>query len=404
MKYLKLNKQIKLFIIVIFLFGLTSSAFNGFLGIYVKEIGYDEVVVGGLLSLRRFSVAGSAIIMALVASRFGRRNAIAFGLTLIAISTILMVSTKNIYFMQFMCVLSGISQSTLLTFEAPFLYSKTTEETRMHAFSASFSAKNAAFMVGSLATGLLADMIGTNFVESYLGVRYALYVISTMSLLALIPLFMIKGEKSNNLQKIYFREIKKVYSPKLLKMLVYTVIIGFGAGMIVPFFGVYLKYMLDLSDSGVGIILAIAQFGTVLGGLLVPAISKKLGRYNTVTMVQMGSIPFLILIGVPMNVVMVSVAFFFRSSLMNMANPVLQNLYMELADDTYRPLISSLRSTTNNLARALGILLGGFMMKSISYSSPYIVTVLCYFVGTMLFRHIFKKEEAEEKLMKKVIS
>lgn len=124
MKYLKLNKDIKLFIAVIFLFGLTSSAFNGFLGIYVKELGYDEAVVGSLLSLRRFSVAGTAIIIALLASRFGRRNAIAFGLTLIGTSAMIMVSTKNIFWMQAMCVLSGIGQSTLMTFEAPFLFSK----------------------------------------------------------------------------------------------------------------------------------------------------------------------------------------------------------------------------------------------------------------------------------------
>ena len=399
MNYLRLNKQVKLFITVIFLFGLTSSAFNGFLGIYVKEIGYNETIVGSLLSLRRFSVAGSAIAMALFASRFGRRNAIAFGLMIIGISAVLMVSTKNLLFMQAMCILSGIGQSTLMTFEAPFLYAKTSDSTRMHAFSASFAAKNAAFMVGSLITGMLADFFGTYFATNYIGVRYALYVVSAMSLVALIPLFMIKGEKSHNETKVHFREIKKIYSPKLVKMLLFTGVIGFGAGMIVPFFGVYLKYALELNDSGVGVILAIAQFGTVIGGLTVPYLAKRFGRLNTVTLVQMGSIPFLVLIGLPQNVILVSVAFFFRSSLMNMANPILQNFYMELVDDVYRPLISSLRSTMNNLARALGILLGGFMMANISYNSPYIITILCYFVGTLLFRHMFKADRKKAEII-----
>lgn len=395
MNYLKLNKQIKLFITVIFLFGLTSSAFNGFLGIYVKEIGFDETVVGTLLSLRRFAVAGSAIMMALLASRFGRRNAIAFGLWTIGLSAILMVSTKNLFVMQILCVISGIGQSTLMTFEAPFLFSKTNEDTRMHAFSASFAARNLAFMTGSLLTGLLADVIGTHFAESYIGVRYALYVVSAMSLLALIPLYLIKGEKGHLEKKIDFHDIKAIYSPKLVKLLMLTLIIGFGAGVVVPFFGVYLKYMLTLNDSGVGVILSIAQLGTVIGGLSVPYLVKKIGRIKTITTVQMASIPFLVLIGAPLNIVLVAVAFFFRSSLMNMANPILQNLYMELADDKYRPLISSLRSTTNNLARAFGILLGGFMMKNISYNSPYAVTICCYIIGTLLFRHIYKVKKKE---------
>lgn len=393
-----MNKSIKLFFAVIFLFGLTSSAFNGFLGIYVKEIGFDEAIVGSLLSLRRFSVAASAIIMAVIAGRFGRRNAIAFGLTVIGLSAFGIVSTTNLYFMQLMSITFGIGQSTLMTFEAPFLYSKTDDKTRMHAFSGSFAARNAAFMVGSLATGFIAEIITSKLGSSILGVRYSLYFVSVMSFVALVPLMMIKGEKHKGEQKVNFHDLKKIYSRRLLLTLIYTGIIGFGAGMVVPFFGVYLKYQLDLNDSGVGLILSIAQFGTVIGGLTVPYLSSKLGRVNTVTLVQMGSIPFLILIGVPFNIVLVAVAFFFRSSLMNMANPIIQNLYMEIVDDAYRPLVSSLRSTVNNLARALGILLAGFMMQEISYNAPYVITIGCYIVGTVLFRIVFKKERLEEQV------
>lgn len=133
-----MGRNISLFIVVIFLSGLTSSAFNGFLGIYVKEIGYNETVVGGLLSLRRLSVGFSAIFMALVASRFGRKNALAFGLIVIGLSAIGIVSTKNIFIMQFLSVAFGIGQTTLMTFQSPFLYSESTDASRVYAFSASF--------------------------------------------------------------------------------------------------------------------------------------------------------------------------------------------------------------------------------------------------------------------------
>lgn len=356
------------------------------------------------MSLRRFAVAGSAIIMALIAGRFGRRNAIAFGLMTIGISSIGIVSTDQILIMQIMSVTFGIGQSTLMAFESPFLFSKTTDDNRMHAFSGSFAAKNAAFMIGSLTTGALAEYMTLSFSSSIIGIRYALYLISVMSFIALIPLMLIPGESQKSHQKVNFKDIRKVYSNKLLYTLIYTAIIGFGAGMVVPFFGVYLKYQLSLNDSGVGIILAIAQLGTVIGGLMVPVLTERFGRTNTVTLVQMLSIPFLILIGVPLNIVLVSIAFFFRSSLMNMANPIIQNLYMEIVDDKYRPLVSSMRSTVNNLARALGILLGGFMMAHISYSSPYAVTILCYIVGTSIFRKIFKENKIQEPLHAKSTS
>ncbi len=355
-------------------------------------------MVGGLLSLRRLAVACSAIVVAIMAGRFGRRNAIGAGLILIGISSIAIVSTKNLQFMQVMSIVFGIGQSTLMTFEGPFVYSKTNSENRVHAFSATFAARNTAFMLGSLGTGILAQYLTSKLSVSYLGIRYALMIISTMSFLAIIPLMMIKQEGKGEKIALNFRDLKKVYSKKLILLLIYTIIVGFGAGLIVPFFGVYLKYALEISDSLVGSILAIAQFGTVIGGLSVPLLAKRFGRVNTVTIVQMGSIPFLILIGVPMNLVLVAVAFFFRSSLMNMAHPLLQTLYMEIADDEYRPLISSLKSTVNNLGRAGGIIVGGFMMTNISYASPYLVTICCYIVGTILFRIVFKSENKKELL------
>jgi len=387
---------VSLFIIVVFLFGLTSSAFNGFLGIYIKEIGYSETVVGGLLSLRRLSVACSAIVMAMLAGRFGRKNALAFGLVLMGIGAFGIISFKSLLVMQCMSIIFGIGQSTLMTFEAPFLYSKSTEETRVHAFSASFSARNAAFMIGSFGTGLIADVLTTYVKVDYLGIRYALYIVSTMTFVALIPLMMIEKEEQSEKVQINIKDIQTLLNKKLVTFLMYTAFIGFGAGMVVPFFGVYLRYSLSIADSTVGLILAIAQMGTVVGGLIVPLLAKRFGKVDTITIVQMGSIPFLILIGVPMNIVLVTIAFFFRSSLMNMAQPLIQNVYMEIVDEKQRPLVSSLRSTVSNLARAGGIMLGGYMMANISYGSPYAVTILCYILGTVVFRKFFTRSDKKE--------
>lgn len=328
--------------------------------------------------------------MAILASRFGRKNALGFGLIVIGLSAIGIVSTTNIFIMQILSVAFGIGQTTLMTFQSPFLYSESTDESRVYAFSASFSTRNAAFMTGSLLTGILADFITTRVAEPYLGIRYALISISLMSFVALIPLVLIKDNKHQEGKHINFREIKNVYSRKLLIILIYTCFIGFGAGMVVPFFGVYLKYQLDITDSIVGTILAIAQMGTVIGGLTVPFIAKKIGKVNTITLVQMGSIPFLILIGAPTSLVMVAIAFFFRSSLMNMAHPLIQNLYMDVTEDKYRPLVSSLRSTVSNISRAGGIMLGGYMMANVGYGSPYVVTIICYIIGTIIFRSAYK--------------
>lgn len=392
-----MGKNVSLFILVVFLFALTSSAFNGFLGIYIKDVGFDESVVGKLLSLRRLAVGISAIIMAILGGRFGRKKALFFGVILMIIGSYGIVSTKNLNLMRLMSVVFGIGQSTIMTFESPFMFANTTKEIRVHAFSAGFAARNAAFMMGSLITGFLADVFTSMFKVEYLGVRYALYVLSAMTVIALLPLSMVKDDSHNRGAALKFGNILGVLNQKLIVCLIYTLFVGFGAGMVVPFFGVYLKYSLDLLDGTVGTILAIAQLGTVFGGLMVPLIAKKFGKTNTIVGVQLASIPFLVMIGLPKNIILVTIAFFFRSSLMNMAQPLIQNLYMDIVDDQHRPLVSALRSTVNNIARAGGILLGGYMMQNISYGSPYVITIICYIIGMLLFRWNFRKTVDEEK-------
>ncbi len=396
MKYLQLNKNIKLFLLVIFLFGLTSSAFNGFLGIYVKEIGYDEAVVGSLLSWRRLSVAFSAILMAILASRLGRKQALQLGLILMGVGGIGIVLTENMTIMYLMAVVYGVGQSTLMTFEAPLLYENTVESERVYAFSASFAARNAAFMTGSLGTGLLADFLTNVIPPEAMGVRYALVLISTMTFVAMIPLLMMHLHEKEKPKPLSMADIPQVLNRKVVWVFIYTAIIGFGAGMIVPFFGVFLKYQLSVADTVVGVILAISQLGTVLGGLSVPLLSKKFGKAKTVILVQMLSIPFLMLIGINKSIILVTIAFFFRSSLMNMAHPLIQNLYMELVPAQNRALVNAMRSSANNLSRAGGIFIGGLMMKSISYSAPYAVTIVCYLLGSSLFFFLFaaKKKHA----------
>ena len=160
--------------------------------------------------------------------------------------------------------------------------------------------------------------------------------------------------------------------------------------MIVPFFSMYLKFTLETSDGVVGTIMAISQVGTVIGGLIVPPLAKKIGRVNTVLACQLLSIPFLISISFPQGIIIITISFFFRSSLMNMAGPVIGSLAMDIVDDETRTYMSSMVSLINNLFRSIGIYIGGYLMFAYNYNTPYYWTILCYLIGTVILYNVFK--------------
>ncbi|QVK20988.1 MFS transporter [Mycoplasmatota bacterium] len=247
-------------------------------------------------------------------------------------------------------------------------------------------------------TGFLAEYFSVHISSDAISIRYALIVISTISLIAVIPLSRLKPKPIVITKKLSLRELKDYFTKVNIMFLAYTSFIGLGAGLVVPFFGVYLKYMLETTESIVGLILSFAQLGTVIGGLSVPIISKHIGKYKTIVATQLLSIPLLIAIGFPQGLIIVSIAFFLRSSLMNMSQPLIRNISMQMVDDQQRSLMSAMRAMVNNLARALGIFLGGSLMSMYTYNTPYIFTILFYIIGTCIFFIIFKKEITEKHI------
>ena len=198
----------------------------------------------------------------------------------------------------------------------------------------------------------------------------------------------IKNKKS----KDFFKGFKEVMSGQALKFVIYNTIIGFGAGLVIPFFSVYLKFSLNIDNEKVGIIMGLSQLGLVIGGLLVPYISKVLGRENTVVICQLLSIPFLISIAFPQSIFILGVSFLLRSTLMNLNQPLIQNISLETVDYENRALMSSVVSMSSNVTRAISMIIAGYLMENISYNFPYYLTVVLYLVGTAVFYKNFKVE------------
>lgn len=333
-----------------------------------------------------------AFVITVIAGKIGHKRTLMLGLFVVGFSSMAIVMTENISLMRLISVVFGFGQAAMLTVESPFIYNQADQEERVHAFSLTFAVRNAAFMSGSLLTGVIAEQFAITYGEGAVSIRYALILISAMSLLAIIPLMRLKPRPSNAVKKLNFHEFKGFFTPYNILFLTYTGLIGLGAGLVVPFFGVYLKYMLDTSESVVGLILSFAQFGTVVGGLSVPMLSKRFGDYKTIVITQLLSIPLLIAIGLPQGVIIVAVAFFLRSSLMNMGQPLIRNISMHVVDEHHRPLMSAMRAMMNNLSRAAGIFMGGHIMANFNYNTPYMFTIALYLLGTMIFYALFKNE------------
>lgn len=393
-KLKNINKNIYLFFAINLLASFAMGIFNMFVGIYLKEVGYEENIVGMILSLNVFAMAIASIPSAYLIEKIGRRKSFKLGFISIAIGSVFLVLFKNIFLIGLMAIINGFGMSVKNTAEGMYITENTKEEERVSIFSINFIVSNIGMMSASFIGGILSTNMSKYF-TSQQSITYIFIISAILSLLAFIPIYFMKEPK--NLESRNFKECLQGYNhvisdKKVLSFMMYYLIIGIGAGMVVPFFSVYLKYSMNISDSIVGSILSISQFGCILGGSLIPFMSNKFGKSNSVIICQLISIPFLLSIAFPQGIILIVISFFMRNGLMNMATPLTQNLSMELVDKKDRTNLSSLISLCSNISRAIGISIGGFMMEKISYNSPYYLTVILYIIGVVIFASLYKNE------------
>ncbi|MCA0386357.1 MAG: MFS transporter [Firmicutes bacterium] len=401
-----ISRNVKLYLGIIFFVTIVSSAYNVLFGIYLKNVGFTEAFVGQILSINTMGIAFGAIPMAIFAERLNRKKTIIFGMLLMVISNLIVLNVQVPMVMQIFAFIFGIGNSTLMILQAPIIYDNTPDQHRITAFSMAFVLQNVAFVLGSLVLGHLSGWI-THYVGPVSANRWVLNAATSLIFIGVLIAMRFTGDemtakKHEHTIKETLEGILAGYRRMLVgKPLFYLMqvsLIGLGAGMIVPFFSMYLKYTLQTTDGIVGNIMAISQVGTVIGGLVVPPLAKKLGRVRTVIICQLLSIPFLISILFPQGIIIITISFFFRSSLMNMAGPIIGNLAMEIVDDETRTYMSSMVSLVSHLFRAVGIYIGGYLMFKYDYNTPYYFTIVCYLIGTYILYNVFKNINKKEHL------
>jgi len=191
------------------------------------------------------------------------------------------------------------------------------------------------------------------------------------------------------------------YSKLLLKsvlvkdVFIYNTLIGFGAGLVIPFFNIFLTQRLKAPTYMVGIVLSTSQVGMAIAGLLAPFLIFKLGKVKSVVVSQLVSIPFLLMIALPQSLGIVILSFLLRSAFMNMSNPISSCFTMEITPIEQRASVASLVGMAQNMSRAASAILGGWLMEKTNYSVPYFITAILYLLASIFYWKVFTPREQE---------
>ena len=419
LKIFGFQRNANLYLASVSMSSLAQGAYGVIQGLYILAMGFDESVLGTILSARMLAGAVGAIPAGMLSDRIGRKPVLVAAGLLTTVGYLGMAVSSSAGLMILFSCIVGIAQVCQSTSGAPLLAESSTAEDRARLFGVNFSLSMGVNMLGSLLGGILPRQLAS--MGSIGAFKVSLAVFSVVTFIGVLPAIKLveargnhdevsvssggsqseEGARSERKQRNWRGElagevrelINTARERDVQNLLVYNVFIGFGAGLVIPFFNVFLSNKLQVDTAVVGLILSLSQGATALAGLMSPVLARRYGKVATVVGTQMASIPFLLMIALPPSIYVVGTALFMRSALMNMSNPIASNFSMEIIDLSKRGKMSSLMRISDSAARAFSAAAAGYIMSRWSYEAPYFVTSAFYLLASIVYWRAFRGRE-----------
>ncbi|TSB48246.1 MFS transporter [Alkalicoccobacillus porphyridii] len=407
------NKNIRLFLIASVLLNVGMGIFMVIYNYYIRELGYSDDVNGRVIAMQATATAIALLPVGLLSDRLGKKRLIVIGSLLVTASLLF----RSIGVAEDLLIVGAFITGFFMAFvqvtAIPLLAENSKESERVHLFSLNAAFMMAANVIGNLFGGLSTDALHAWFGISMLSsVRITLLLGVLIVCFGLLPLFKIKEERK--LQHILTRRLagfkqmkEKAESLKLIVLFaIASLLIGFGSGLVIPYLNLYFTDRFDISYSLVGFILALGQGMTAVALLIGPSVVKRFGEVKAVVLLQLGSLPFLLLSAYTEILWLAVIGFLFRQALMNAGNPIHSALMMRLVDPSMRGLANSLGQMVFQLGWAvMGPVSMGIVLAYGSYTGYAIVfsiTAGLYLIGSIYFYFVFSRRQKNVPVQKTV--
>jgi MFS family permease len=396
----KFSRNARLYLLNVVIIGAAMGIFRLLFNFYVLSLGYNEALVGSLITISSLTALLAALPMGYLADLIGRKNSLLLSGALMSVSIMAIVIWPSEQMLYAMNVVSGLGQSLAAVTMAPFLMENSGEEERTYLFSFSSGLQMAMASMGAWIGGYLPTWIGsTRGVPAISSQAYAgaLMVVSLIVLVGLIPLALLRTPRQGSAERSMFAPVTYASKhPALLgKLILPMLVTSIGAGLIMPFMNVFFRQVHHQPDPVIGSLFAWGSLAMGIGLLLAPPLADRMGKIQLVVVTQALSIPFLIILGFSPIFWMSTVAYFIRLALMNMSTPVYQTFVMEHVDPSARATVASLVSMAWNFGWTLSPTISGILQVRYGFGPPFLGTIILYTISTLMYWAFFLRRKEE---------
>ena len=391
------GRNARLYLYGLFLWGLGQSIFSLLFNLYLRELGYSDSGIGQILSKVSLGAAVAALPVAFLFRRIVTQRLLVVAGALASLTYLLQGTLAAPELLLLAAFVSGIVVTIFRLSIAPVVMREVSPESRPYLFSAAFTVFFLSAIVGSVLGGALPNLFHLVTESTRLTLRWSLWTACGLTLLAAVPFYRMttpvpspgKGMPPTAWDQI--RELADVDWGLQLKLALPAMLIGLGAGLIIPFLNLYFRDRFLLTPAGIGVLFSVMQGFMVAGNLFGPAVSRRLGLVRGVVLTQLASVPFMVALALSTSFPVVVASFFLRGGLMNMNQPLTTHFAMEVVPEREHAITNSLLSLSWFVAWSLSADIGGTLIERRGYTEPLLLAALLYVLASVLYWLFFHR-------------
>jgi len=396
--YRDMPKQATYLIIQSILPSLAYGMFYTDLSYFLTTVqGLPDYIMGIIITLMGVSTFISSIILGIAADKYGRKKLYITG-NIIASSIIaLFALTTNTAILLTAALLEGIAEGAFSASSNALIAEKAGDQRRTSMFSLFAFVNNIAFGIGGfiILTVAFFENLGFTTIESHKILYVTLAILSLASTLIILKVTESKTLKTGqtSLKELLPKKSKNT----IIKYVLASAIVAFGAGIIVPLMTRWLNKQYGVSDTISGPILGAANIIIGVATLAAPPLAKKIGLVKAIVVTQGLSTLFMFLTPLQPEYLSASFVYTIRAFLMNMASPLQQSMIMGLVAEDERGAASGVSAAFWRLPNALSTSIGAFLIGAGLLATPFFLAGLFYIISIGLFWLYFRNTKLPEE-------
>jgi MFS family permease len=377
------------------------------LAIYLKSIGFNEILIGIILSATLVNSVIFTIFASFYADRFGRKRILILYASLMTVSGMIFLLTDNYVALIIAALIgtinvTGAETSAFLSIEQALLPQTVKHIKKRNTVFGFYNmggtlAMSAGVLLASLPQ-ILQTEAGFDQIESFrpLFVVYALAGICT----AIIYYFLSKNIEVNGAAK-EARPKEKLSTPSkkiVFKMSALFSVDSFAGGFVIQSivsFWFFTKFNVELTD--LALVFSIAGVLTAFSYVAATKIADKIGLINTMVFTHVPSNVLIILVAFAPTFQLAFILYLARMSISQMDVPTRQSYLTSVVKEEERITAAGITNTSRNITQAVSPSIAGALIQSLWLSAPFVVggvLKIAYDVGLYLnFRKIKPSQE-----------